>query len=324
MTLYYDDNRGTDQFSLQDFEPSARLKLNAAVRESWLESPGIVLRDWAIPRVAQALGSDTSQRLSAAAAAERIKASGLKLDLSPKDNQYTSAQLDFMLDRQREMTMVRDIRERTPWSIGSPFRGLAMFGSGVLDPLNLATVFVPWTRAISAAESLRAASASASFATRTVGRAGLGGIDAGISTAALEPFYFGMRQSLGDDYDGYDAMANIAFGTLFGSTIIAGGGAGVDAFRRAMGREQPFEVFRGLSVDQIQLVQGLREEIAGGMDLRDVRRVLDTYTPEMRRAAGFPDPEAPPVAPADPAPAAESSDMFAGEQATGSSKRKTR
>jgi hypothetical protein len=285
MTLYYDDNRGTDSFSIQDFEPSSGMKLSNAVREAWLESYGPVLTDFARSQRASGEGP----RLSAVDATERIKGSGLKLDLTPRDGQYTEAQLDLLIERQRELTMVRDVRERTPWSIGSPVRGLAMFGAGILDPINLATAFVPWTRTIPAAQGLRAASMSTSLATRTLGRAGVGGIDAGISTAVLEPAYFGLRQALGDDYTAVDSMINIGFGTLFGGGVHTVGGAGVDAFRRYTGRAQPFDRFEGLSVDEIQLVEALRADIDAGMDARDVQRVLDTYTPEMRRAAGFPD-----------------------------------
>ena len=284
MTLYYDDNRGTDQFSLQDFEPSSGAKLGAAVSEVWLESYGPVARDFVQSKIA-----GDQPRLSAAEAADRIKSTGLKVDLTPRDGQYTGSQLDVILERQRELAKVRDIRERTPWSIGSPVRGLAMFGAGILDPINLATAFVPWTRAIPAAQGLRAAALSSSFGTRTAGRAGFGAVDAGISTAVLEPFYYGMRQSLGDDYDAVDSMINIGFGTAFGGGVHSLGGAGVDAFRRATGRALPSDAYVGLSVDEIQLVEGLKSEINSGMDARDVQRVLETYTPEMRRAAGFPD-----------------------------------
>lgn len=284
MTLYYDDNAGTGSFSLQDFEPSFGMKMNNAVREAWLESYGPVLTDWV---GMQKRGS--GPKLTGEQASERIKSSGLKIDLTPRDNQYTAEQLDFLLERQRELTMVRDVRERTPWDIGSPVRGLAMFGAGILDPLNLATAFVPWTKAIPAAQGLRAAALSSSFVTRTAGRVGFGAADAGISTAVLEPFYYGMRQTLGDDYDAVDSMANIAFGTAFGGGVWGVGGAGVDVFRKATGRELPSDRYKGLSVDEIQMVEGLKREIDKGMDARDVQRVLETYTPEMRRAAGFPD-----------------------------------
>lgn len=284
MTLYYDDNAGTGSFSLQDFEPSFGMKMNNAVREAWLESYGPVLTDW-IGMQKRGAGP----KLTGEQASERIKSSGIKIDLTPRDNQYTAEQLDFLLERQRELAMVRDVRERTPWDIGSPVRGLAMFGAGILDPLNLATAFVPWTKAIPAAQGLRAAALSSSFVTRTAGRVGFGAADAGISTTVLEPFYYGLRQTLGDDYDAVDSMANIAFGTAFGGGVWGVGGAGVDLFRKATGRELPSDKYKGLSVDEIQMVEGLKREIDKGMDARDVQRVLETYTPEMRRAAGFPD-----------------------------------
>lgn len=222
------DTAGTSQFSLQDFEPSWGSKMNAAVSEAWLESYGPVATDYARSLMAD----DASPKLSGADAGEIIKASGLKVPkLSLADGKYTKSQLDVLLERQREMTAVRDVRERTPWDAGSAVRGVAMFGAGIADPLNLATAFVPWTKAITALNGVRAAAMAESFATRTAARAALGGADAGISTAVLEPAYFEVRQQLGDDYGALDAMANIAFGTAFGAGIHSGGGAAADLVR---------------------------------------------------------------------------------------------
>lgn len=285
MTLYFDQG-GTDRVTLQDIEPSFGTKMGAAVDEAWLESYGPTAADWVNKK------RQGGEPLSAVAAAEKIKGSGLAVSLKPKDNEYTDAQLDVVLGRQRELTIAKDVRERTPWDMGSAVRGVAMFGAGLADPINLATAFVPWTRAVGAARSLEAARLSSSAMTRFGGRAGLGAIDAGISTAALEPFYAGMRRSLGDDYDSMDSVANIAFGTAFGGGVLGLGGVGVDAFRKATGRVLPSARFKGMSTDDIELVTGLEREIATGMDARDVARVLETYTPEMRKAMGFPDADA--------------------------------
>lgn len=285
MTLYFDQG-GTDRVTLQDIEPSFGAKMGAAVDEAWLESYGPTAVDWVNKK------RQGGEPLSAVAAAEKIKGSGLSVSLKPKDNEYTDAQLDVVLGRQRELTIAKDVRERTPWDMGSAVRGVAMFGAGLADPINLATAFVPWTRAVGAARSLEAARLSSSAMTRFGGRAGLGAIDAGISTAALEPFYAGMRRSLGDDYDSMDSVANIAFGTAFGGGVLGLGGVGVDAFRKATGRVLPSARFKGMSTDDIELVTGLEREIATGMDARDVARVLETYTPEMRKAMGFPDADA--------------------------------
>jgi len=285
MTLYFDQG-GTDRVTLQDIEPSFGTKMGAAVDEDWLESYGPTAVDWVNKKRQQ------GEPLSAVAAADKIKGSGLAVSLKPKDNEYTDAQLDVILGRQRELTVAKDIRDRTPWDMGSAVRGVAMFGAGIADPVNLATAFVPWTRAVGAARSLEAARLSSSALTRFGGRAGLGAIDAGISTAALEPFYAGMRRSLGDDYDAMDSVANIAFGTAFGGGVLGVGGVGVDAFRQATGRALPSARFKGMSTDDIELVTGLEREIAAGMDARDVARVLETYSPEMRKSMGFPDADA--------------------------------
>ena len=232
MPFYYDQG-GTDRYTLQDFEPSFSAKLGAAINESWAESYGPVLTDWAKKKVAG------GPKLSAEDAQSVIDGAGFKLNIKPTENEYSESELNVMIDRQRELTIAKDVRDRTPWDFGSPVRGLAMFGAGIVDPINLATAFVPWTKMVFGARALEAARLSASAATRFGGRAGLGAIEGGISTAVLEPFYAGMRRSLGDDYDAVDSMANIAFGTAFGGGVVGLGGVGVDAFRKATGRAAP-------------------------------------------------------------------------------------
>ena len=130
MPLYLGtEDAGTDRFALQDFEPSAGDKLRAATREAWLESYGPVATDWWAARQAQA----NEPKLSAIEAASIVKDSGVKLKGMPTDGQYTKSQLDVIMGRQRELTSLKDVRERTPWDLGSPVRGLAMFGAGILD-----------------------------------------------------------------------------------------------------------------------------------------------------------------------------------------------
>ena len=280
MKFYYDDNRGTDQFSLQDFEPSFGAKMGAAVDEAWLESYGPTLTDWLRSR------DDGSPKLSAQDAASRIKSSGLRVNLTPKDGEYSSRQLDVILERQRELTKAKDVRERTPWDLGSPLRGLAMFGAGIADPINLATAFFPTTRLATAffpstrvvggMRGVLAATESASAVTRFGARAAVGAADAGIVTAALEPFYYGMRQSLGDDYTAVDSMANIAFGAAFGGGIHSIGGVGVDMFRRAMGMQQPWQANVAPAVTGDAIIPPPASMLMG----RDVSvRVGDQYEP---------------------------------------------
>jgi|GEM_PF-372760 len=235
MPLYLGtDDAGTSQFSLQDFEPSWGNKMNASVREAWLESYGPSAVDFYNSKTGDANGL----KLSGIEAADAIKQSGLKFGKTVVGGEYTRKQLDGLLERQRELTIIKDVRERTPWDASSVLRGAAMFGAGMADPLNLATAFVPWTRGITALNATRAGLLAESFATRTASRAVLGGADAGISTAILEPAYSYARNDLGDDYGALDSMANIAFGTAFGGGVHVLGGSAKDIYK-SFGSSKP-------------------------------------------------------------------------------------
>lgn len=228
MSLYLGtESAGTSSFSLQDFEPSFGDKLSAATREAWLESYGPVTTDWWNAKQSER----NEAKMPIAESQALIKESGVKLHGVPADAEYTRGQLDVILKRQRDLTAAKDVRERTPWDMGSVVRGGAMFGAGIVDPINLATAFVPWTKTVSALNAVRAATAAESFMVRSGARAILGGADAGISTAVLEPLYAGARRDLTDDYSAMDSVANIAFGTAFGGGLHTIGWAGADAFR---------------------------------------------------------------------------------------------
>jgi len=294
---FYFDQGGTDRFSLQDFEPSTGSKYKAVIDESLVESYGRVGYDWF------KMSRMNDPKLSAPEVADAIQASGLDVKLTPKDNEYSAGQLNVILDRQRERKIISDIRDRTPWDWGSPLRGAVMFGTAFADPINIATAFIPWARVmtmagrtsalslpVSALRSAEAAAQSQSALARFGGRFGVGAAFAGAETAALEPFYAFARRDLGDDYDASDSMLNIGLGAAFGGGVLGIGGYGVDAFRQATRRAQPFDRFAGLSNDDIQLVQALDRELATGqMGQSALRITLESYSPEMRKAAGFPD-----------------------------------
>jgi hypothetical protein len=236
MPLYLGtEDAGTDQFSLQDFEPSFKDKLNASVKEAWMESYFDVTKT----KFKLSSAGEGQEKLPVDETKALIKDSGVAVKGIDPNAPYTKSQLDIILERQRQLTAAKDVRERTPWDMGSVVRGGAMFGAGILDPINLATAFVPWTKSISALRAIRAASVGAeSFIARSGARAVLGAADGGISTAALEPFYGSARRDLGDDYSAMDSMSNIAFGTAFGGGLHVIGGAAGDAFKHFRGASE--------------------------------------------------------------------------------------
>lgn len=269
------DDSLTSVSTLQDFAPTGWQKMNAAVREAWLESYGPVGLDYL-----RSVNADDKRKITAAEA-ESMRmgiGGGARVSIKPKDNEYTAGQWTTILERQRELAAIKDVRERTPWELGSVLRGGAMFGAGIVDPINLATAFVPWTKSVSALRSVRAAAASESFLTRTGARAILGGADAGISTAVLEPLFYAGRQALGDDYTAMDSLANIAFGTAFGGGLHVIGGSVGDAFSGRFRRAAP-------AVEAPPMAEtGALNDTPTVVDMAPVR----TITPEAERV-GMPE-----------------------------------
>jgi hypothetical protein len=222
--MYYKDKSGSSRYALQDFEPTFRQKMSAATNEAWLESYGPVFSDWFKSR-------DEGGQEKLNEEDGKLYAESLGGYYSP-DKPMTKKQIDFLSERQRELMTVQDIRSRTPWDVASPLRGLAMFGAGIIDPINLATTLVPWTRAIPALKGVAGVAATGTGVARIGARTALGAADAAISTAALELPYAAIRNELGDDYDAVDSLANIAFGAAFGGGIHAIGGVGSAIYRK--------------------------------------------------------------------------------------------
>jgi predicted GNAT family acetyltransferase len=299
MALNFDQG-GTGRYALQDFEPSFGESFRAATEGQRLEEYSARFTS-----AAEVFLADSGPKLSAADASDYLKTFDFKMPVVPKDNEYSKNQLDIIAARQRELVAINDVRDRTPWGLGTIPRGLAMFAVSMTDPVNVAGAFLPWTKLVQGAAKLRAMQVSSSALTRAGGRVGLGALDAGISTAVLEPFFYQAAQYIGDDYDAVDSMANIAFGTIVGGGIVGVGGAGADVFRRATGRVAPSARFEGMSVDEIQQVQGFEAEVRTGRRQfksvdeyaqSDIAAELDTRlasAPEsVRRALGLQDVDA--------------------------------
>lgn len=258
-----------ERSTLQDLPLTGWQKLSAATRGAWLESYGPTMGDWLM----QKLGNDKSRKITAAEAEQmRIDGGAPRISIKPKDGQYTAGQWSEIVGRQRELTAINDVRDRTPWEMGSVVRGGAMFAAGILDPINLATALVPWTKSLSLLQGARTMAMAESALTRAGGRAIIGAADAGISTAVLEPANYAVRNALGDDYGAADSLANIAFGTAFGGGLHVVGGAVGDAFRMRAGRGEPV-----VTPDPMRDVQAPPAGAIVGTETKV--RVGDTYEP---------------------------------------------
>lgn len=98
------------------------------------------------------------------------------------------------------------LRQNRPWGVGTVAAGVtATLAGSAIDPVNYIPLF---------GQAFRVANATRLAAVMT--RAGLGALDAGILTAAEEPFIASSRRQFGDDVSFADQILDIAAGAALG------------------------------------------------------------------------------------------------------------
>lgn len=258
--------------SLDDLPASAGAAMSAGIDSAWDSNPSVLAHDWW-----QMRSANQGVRLDNDAAAALIKQAGVKLSV-PTDG-YTQAALDLLIQRKQDDARREDILARAPTGfIPASTRFTAQLATGLTDPLNIAAGFIPVVGEARAAAMLGRAGESV-FA-RSLARAGIGAAEGAVGVGALEPFAYAAHQQLQDDYTMVDSLRNIGFGALLGGTLHVGGGLAVDALR---GGPHPAARFGDMSVDDVQTALNFERE-RPTMAPEDQARVLETFTPEMRRA----------------------------------------
>lgn len=176
-------------------------------------------------------------------AAERVKAAGLEKDLKLPDQDAIAAPvLDIMISRardrrERETTMQRGPQGVLPWA-GST---VTSFLVGAIDPLNVASSFIPVMGELRYAKIL--AGAGENLASRSAVRAGVGAASGVVGQAALEPLDWYAHTQDGRDFGMADVLHNLVFGAALGGTLHAGGGAISDVWRsRAERPLYPYDI----------------------------------------------------------------------------------
>ncbi len=269
--------------SLDDLPSSSSSALSAGVESAWDSNPSVLAHDWWTLRSA-----NDGPRLDNATAQSAIQQSGVKLTL-PEDG-YTRAALDLLIQRKQDEARRQDILARAPTGfVPTTTRFAAQLATGLTDPLNIAASFIPVVGEARVASLL--ARAGDSLLARSAVRFGVGAAEGAVGIGAIEPFAYAAHQQLQDDYSMTDSLSNVAFGAAMGGTLHSVGGAFGDALR---GGPHPAARFAGMSVDDIQTALNF-ERARATMPPEDQARVLQTFTPEMRRAVGAPD-----VAPVEP------------------------
>ncbi|PVX84354.1 hypothetical protein [Paraburkholderia unamae] len=160
-------------------------------------------------------GSDPSQqRIAPDVAQKQLDAAGVKMQ-APSDGMYQDT-LDSLVQRQQEKA-ARDVAISA-----SPVGARSVLGFGVqaatsmLDPLNIASSFVPVIGPMKYTALL--ADAGSGLARLGI-RAGVGAAEGAAGAALMQPVDYLASRNVGDDYTMTQALENVAFGAAFGSGL---------------------------------------------------------------------------------------------------------
>lgn len=170
-------------------------------------------------------------KISAEQARQKVRGAGL--DLKIPDEGIRPGALDILMQRQREQIARQQVLARSPTgSLGTQVAaGLA---ASVLDPLSIATAFVPVVGEARYAQLL--AGATTPLARAGV-RAGVGAVEGAVGAAIVEPLPLLAAAQDQTDYGLSDSLANIAFGGILGGGLHSVGGAISDALRKNLATE---------------------------------------------------------------------------------------
>ncbi|BBP51253.1 hypothetical protein PHLH3_08790 [Pseudomonas sp. St386] len=201
--------------------------------------------------------------LDAQAARDRV--AGMGLDIKIPDQGIREGALDVLVGRHREQAARQQVLARASGgSMGTQVA--ASLAASLLDPLNIASAFVPVVGPARYGAML--ARASGPLARAGV-RAGVGAVEGAVGAAIIEPFPLLAASMDQTEYGLSDSLANIALGGVLGGGLHSVGGAVSDALRRRIATEAP-------TVDTV-LNAADRQPSSTGPSLRaaDFGRMLD-------------------------------------------------
>jgi len=205
-------------------------------------------------------------------AESRIKAAGLGKDIKLPDQETIAAPVvDIMISRARERKEREVTIARGPQGLLAGTAGVTTsFLVGAIDPLNLASAFIPVVGELRYGKML--ASAGDSFLGRTAVRAGVGGASGMVGQAVLEPLNWHAHTQDGRDFGMTDVLHDLVFGAALGGGLHAAGGGIRDVYRKRKGLAQyPFGPGEPMErVDGVRIPESvLREDGVSDIDLPD-------------------------------------------------------
>ncbi len=153
-------------------------------------------------------------RLSLEDQRRRIRDAGLEGRLEAREG-YTAEVLDILIPHKKAELDRRFVSDKAP-ALHMPFTLAAGLGASALDPINVATAFVPvvgQSRMLSLLGRARGAWGRAGV------RAGVGAAEGAVGGALVEPLVYAGQRAVQADYDLTDSLLNIGFGAVMGAGL---------------------------------------------------------------------------------------------------------
>lgn len=214
--------------TLTDYQTTADERFAAEWEGALDQNPlaqGARMARYAIENNARFFGLE-SNMVTPEAAREELKSRGLEGHLTIPEGGISRVELDsIQYLKQRELS-----RQAKGAMNQSMFSHLAGFAGGLagsaIDPINIASAFVPIVPEARLATMLGKAGSSALG--RAAVRAQVGATEGAVGALMIEPFTYAMAQYEQMDYTPVDSFMNVVFGGLLGGGLHMAGGAVYD------------------------------------------------------------------------------------------------
>jgi hypothetical protein len=197
---------------------------------------------------------------------------GLKGEFTFDDRDYNEIELGILASRKEKEVRRREILARAEGS-GSSVAGrfgISLAGS-MLDPINVASVFIPVIGPSRYALMLERAGSAVG---RAGVRAGVGAAEGVVGAALVEPLIVGAAMQEQADYTFADSFLNVVIGGVFGGGLHVTGGLVQDRLRPLPSRALPDEAEKVIPVKDAPDVGALAGPIGVVDEYHDAARRL--------------------------------------------------
>lgn len=248
MTIYAGDAPALDQRTLLDVPANSGDVFGAAFDEAFSTNPSTSAfrleelnqqeQGRAVVMGPESYFAPNSGRLEPetpllGAEQAREQVAGAGLDIKIPDQGIRQGALEVLIERHREQLARQQIMARASGG-NMPTQITASLAASLLDPLNIASAFVP---VVGEARYARLLAGAATPMGRAAVRGGVGAVEGSVGAAIVEPLPLLAAQADQTEYGLSDSLANIALGGVLGGGLHSIGGAVSDALRRRLATE---------------------------------------------------------------------------------------